>query len=94
MVGTVAIVTGMTTLVRTAPAHADTPVAGCSRRTDQWPGPPHPRSDDELIAHALITLWALATGRRLPDQVPPSSLSEQELITFWSDPVLDNEEDC
>jgi hypothetical protein len=62
--------------------------------TDQWPGPPRPRSDDELIAHTLITLWALATGRRLPDEVPPALLSEQELITFWSDPVLDDEEDC
>lgn len=59
------------------------PVAACA------PGPRHPRSDDDLIACTLITLWALTTGRTLPAGVPPTLLSEHELITFWADPVLE-----
>jgi hypothetical protein len=41
--------------------------------------------DDELLARLLITSWTLATGRTLPDGVPPALLSEDELIAFWAD---------
>ena len=41
-------------------------------------------SDDELLARVLITSWSLATGRTLR-AVPPQSLTEDELISFWAD---------
>ncbi len=43
------------------------------------------RRDDELLAQVLVTTWALATGRVLRADVPPSLLSRDELIDFWSD---------
>jgi len=43
-----------------------------------------PANDDELLARVLITSWSLATGRTLRG-VPPQSLSEDELISFWAD---------
>jgi len=39
---------------------------------------------DDLLARVLITSWSLATGRTLR-AVPPQSLSEDELISFWAD---------
>ena len=40
---------------------------------------------DNLLAAILITNWMLATGRTLPADVAPQSLSEEELISFWAD---------
>ena len=40
---------------------------------------------DDLLAAILITNWTLATGRTLPAGVPPRSLSEEDLISFWAD---------
>jgi hypothetical protein len=42
-------------------------------------------SEDELLAFLLIKTWTLATGRVLRSDVPPSQLSEDELIAFWAD---------
>jgi hypothetical protein len=41
-------------------------------------------NEDELLARVLITSWSLTTGRTLRD-VPPQSLTEDELISFWAD---------
>ncbi|HEY1321511.1 MAG TPA: hypothetical protein VGF32_14740 [Streptosporangiaceae bacterium] len=41
-------------------------------------------NEDELLARVLITSWSLATGRTLR-AVPPQSLTEDELISFWAD---------
>ena len=41
-------------------------------------------SEDELLARVLITSWSLTTGRTLRG-VPPQSLTEDELISFWAD---------
>ena len=43
-----------------------------------------PANEDELLARVLITSWSLATGRTLR-AVPPQSLTEDELISFWAD---------
>ena len=40
-------------------------------------------NEDELLARVLITSWSLTTGRTL--RVPPQSLTEDELISFWAD---------
>jgi len=40
--------------------------------------------EDELLARVLITSWSLTTGRTLRG-VPPQSLTEDELISFWAD---------
>ena len=40
--------------------------------------------EDESLARVLITSWSLATGRTLR-AVPPQSLTEDELISFWAD---------
>lgn len=82
----------MTTLTRTAPGFAAASVIRGSLVMDGALAARPPRSDEELIAFTLITLWALATGRALPADVPPELLSEQELLDFWSDPLLDREE--
>ncbi|HEY1000189.1 MAG TPA: hypothetical protein VGD83_11165 [Streptosporangiaceae bacterium] len=37
-----------------------------------------------MLARVLITSWSLATGRTLRG-VPPLSLTEDELISFWAD---------
>jgi hypothetical protein len=42
-------------------------------------------SEDELIGRLLICTWTLATGKKLPRDVPPHELTEEELIDFWSD---------
>src|SRR5437868_8551739 len=65
------------------------PLAICAPVAGHLPGGGHPRSDDELIAFTLVTLWALATGRSLPDGVPPASLGERDLIEFWADPTFE-----
>ena len=41
-------------------------------------------NEDELLARVLITSWSLNTGRTLR-RVPPQSLTEDELISFWAD---------
>jgi hypothetical protein len=41
--------------------------------------------DDDLLAALLIRMWALASGRSLPRNVPAAQLSEEELINFWAD---------
>ena len=41
-------------------------------------------NEDELLARVLITNWSLTTGRTLRG-VPPQSLTEDELISFWAD---------
>jgi hypothetical protein len=40
---------------------------------------------DETLAATLISMWELASGRRLPRHVPPDQLSTEELIAFWAD---------
>ena len=40
---------------------------------------------DEVLAAVLIRMWALASGRTLPRDVPPDQLSAEELIDFWAD---------
>ena len=40
---------------------------------------------DDLLAAILTTNWTLATGRTLPAGVSPRSLSEEDLISFWTD---------
>ena len=40
---------------------------------------------DDLLAAILITNWTLATGRTLPVGISPRSLSEEDLISFWTD---------
>ena len=41
-------------------------------------------NEDELLARVLITSWSLTTGRTLRG-VPPQTLTEDELISFWAD---------
>lgn len=40
--------------------------------------------EDAYLALALVTVWALRTGRSLPT-VPLSELTIEELETFWAD---------
>jgi len=40
---------------------------------------------DDLLEAILITNWTLATGRTLPVGISPRSLSEEDLISFWTD---------
>ena len=42
-------------------------------------------NEDELLARVLVISWSLATGRTLPADVSPQSLTEDELISFWAD---------
>ena len=42
-------------------------------------------NEDALLARLLITSRSLATGRTLRAGVPPESLTEEELISFWAD---------
>jgi hypothetical protein len=42
-------------------------------------------ADDDLLAAVLIRMWALASGRPLPRDVPPDELTAEELIAFWAD---------
>jgi hypothetical protein len=45
-------------------------------------------AEQALLALILITTWALATGRTLRADVPPDQLTERELIEFWADPLI------
>ena len=51
--------------------------------------PHHPgyqsRTEDDLLAGLLISMWSLMTGRFLRQDVPPDQLSADELICFWDD---------
>lgn len=42
-------------------------------------------TEDALLAAILVRMWALASGRSLPREVPPGELTAEELITFWAD---------
>jgi hypothetical protein len=42
-------------------------------------------AEDDLLAATLIRMWELASGRKLPRNVPPEQLSKEELIAFWAD---------
>jgi hypothetical protein len=48
-------------------------------------GSPAVTRDDGLLAAMYVRMWALASDRPLPRDVPPSELSEEELISFWAD---------
>jgi hypothetical protein len=48
-------------------------------------GNPGGARDDVLLAALYVRMWALASGRPLPRNVPPGELSEEELISFWAD---------
>lgn len=85
------IVAAMTTLTRPAPGPPP-PATPRAPVDPVVPDPWHPRTDDDLIAYTLIVLWALATGRRPPTDVPPALLDDQALIDFWCDPGFDDEE--
>jgi hypothetical protein len=41
-------------------------------------------TNDEHLALMLMTVWALSTGRVMPDG-PPWLLTEEELIDFWAE---------
>jgi hypothetical protein len=43
------------------------------------------QSDDEFIALVLIHTWMLTSGKVLRSDVPPDELTEEELIDFWAD---------
>ena len=45
----------------------------------------HTKARDDLLAFLLIHTWTLVTGRELRSDVPPTELSEEELIGFWAD---------
>jgi hypothetical protein len=64
---------------------------GAAVETAQPPGR-HPAAanpaatrDDSLLAAMYVRMWALASDRPLPRDVPPSELSREELISFWAD---------
>lgn len=42
-------------------------------------------AEDATLAATLIRMWELASGRKLPRNVPPDQLSAEELIAFWAD---------
>lgn len=41
--------------------------------------------DDSFLAALYMRMWALASGRPLPRDVPPGELTEEELVSFWAD---------
>jgi hypothetical protein len=41
-----------------------------------------------------MTSWSLATGRTLRAGVPPQSLTEEELISFWADDQIGIASSC
>lgn len=49
-----------------------------------------PGDDDDIVAVALITVWAVRTGRALRD-APAEQWSAEELIAFWADDQLEEE---
>jgi hypothetical protein len=48
-------------------------------------GKPTGTGDDTLLAAMYMRMWALASGRPLPRDVPPGELTEEELVSFWAD---------
>lgn len=48
-------------------------------------GKPAGAGDDGLLAALYMRMWALASGRPLPRNVPPGELTEEELVSFWAD---------
>lgn len=69
-----------------SPAGRPDAAAGGVRPADRAAaGNPAGARDDILLAALYIRMWALASGRLLPRDVPPSELSEEELISFWAD---------
>jgi hypothetical protein len=73
--------------VRSAPsARPDAASAGAARPADRRAAAGNPGArDDVLLAALYVRMWALASGRSLPRNVPPSELSVEELISFWAD---------
>jgi hypothetical protein len=73
--------------VRSLPAGQQDAAVGTARPTDRRAaaGTPAGVRDDVLLAALYVRMWALASGRRLPRNVPPGELSEEELISFWAD---------
>jgi hypothetical protein len=51
-------------------------------------------AEDELLARVLMTSWSLATGRTVRAGVPPQSLTEEELISFWADDQIGIASSC
>jgi hypothetical protein len=49
-----------------------------------------PADDDDTVAIALITVWAVRTGRALRP-APAEQWSVEELIAFWADDQLEDE---
>jgi hypothetical protein len=49
------------------------------------PANPAATRDDTLLAAMYVRMWALASDRPLPRDVPPGELSKEELISFWAD---------
>ena len=49
------------------------------------PGTEAAERADDLLAAIFITNWTLATGRTLPADIWPRSLTEDDLISFWAD---------
>lgn len=74
----------------TLPAAVDSP-RGRIHVPEPLRAPDPRRSDDELIAYMLIRIWALMTGRSMRRDVSPDRLSEDELIDFWADPLIEQE---
>ena len=74
--------------VRSVPSgRPDAATGGPARPADRRAiaGNPAGARDDVLLAALYVRMWALASGRPLPRNVPPSELSEEELISFWAD---------
>lgn len=44
-------------------------------------GKPAGAGDDSLLAAMYMRMWALASGRPLPRNVPPGELTEEELVS-------------
>jgi hypothetical protein len=48
-------------------------------------GKPAGAEDDSFLAAMYMRMWALASDRPLPRDVPPGELTEEELVSFWAD---------
>ena len=49
------------------------------------------RSDDDILALTVITIWATRSGRMLR-AVPISELSAEELVSFWADDLMEEQQ--
>lgn len=74
---------GSNSLEPTAPAESPraTPDRGVPNTARRIAG----TAEDALLAAVLVRMWALASGRSLPREVPPAELTPEELIDFWAD---------